>query len=137
MKYERFVRKSHNSNPRRSGPIHFKTPARIFWRTVRGMIPHKSSSGAAALDRMTCFEGIPSPYDKVKRMVVPDALKVLRKARGRSVVKLGHLCSMVGWKHAATVEELETKRKFSEHKYIGEKKKILSLRRNVQARVRI
>lgn len=39
------------------------------------MIPHKTKRGAAALARLKVFEGIPPPYDKIKRMVVPDALK--------------------------------------------------------------
>ncbi len=57
------------------GPIHFRAPAKIFWRTVRGMIPHKTKRGAAALARLKAYEGIPPPYDKTKRMVIPDALK--------------------------------------------------------------
>lgn len=39
------------------------------------MIPHKTKRGAAALARLKVFEGVPPPYDKVKRMVIPDALK--------------------------------------------------------------
>jgi large subunit ribosomal protein L13Ae len=35
MKYERFLKKRMNSNPRK-GPFHFRAPSRIFWRTVRG-----------------------------------------------------------------------------------------------------
>jgi hypothetical protein len=39
------------------------------------MIPHKTKRGANALARLKVFEGVPTPYDKIKRMVVPDALK--------------------------------------------------------------
>jgi len=39
------------------------------------MIPHKTKRGEAALLRLKVYEGIPPPYDKTKRMVVPDALK--------------------------------------------------------------
>ncbi|KAF7150061.1 hypothetical protein RHSIM_Rhsim02G0056800 [Rhododendron simsii] len=42
------------------------------------MISHKTKRGAAALARLKAYEGIPPPYDKKKRMVIPDALKVLR-----------------------------------------------------------
>ena len=42
---------------------------------ICSMIPHKTKRGAAALARMKVFEGVPPPYDKVKRMVIPDALK--------------------------------------------------------------
>ena len=39
------------------------------------MIPHKTKRGAAALERLKAFEGVPTPYHKVKRVVIPDALK--------------------------------------------------------------
>ena len=42
MKYERFLRKRMNSNPKK-GPLHFRAPSRIFWRTVRGCVPHLAS----------------------------------------------------------------------------------------------
>jgi large subunit ribosomal protein L13Ae len=60
------------------GPIHFRAPSRIFWRTVRGMIPHKTPRGEAALANLKAFDGVPPPYDRTKRMVVPDALKYAR-----------------------------------------------------------
>ena len=30
------------------------------------MIPHKTPRGAAALERLKAFEGVPYPYDKVR-----------------------------------------------------------------------
>lgn len=59
------------------------------------MVPHKTKRGAAALDRMKAFEGVPPPYDKVKRMVVPDALQVLRLQHGHRFCRLGDLASSV------------------------------------------
>ena len=59
------------------------------------MIPHKTKRGAAALERLKTFEGVPAPYDKVKRMVVPDALKVLRLQHGHKFCKLGELSASV------------------------------------------
>jgi large subunit ribosomal protein L13Ae len=47
------------------------------------MTPHKSARGAAALERLKLFEGVPPPYDRKKRMVVPEALRVLRLKPGR------------------------------------------------------
>merc|ERR1719183_653882 len=122
MKYKLFLQKSHNSNPRRCGPIHYRAPSRIFWRSVRGMTPHKTLSGSSALNRLKCYEGVPAPYDKVKLMLAPDALAVLRKARGRDVVKLGKLSDSVGWKHLSTILHLETKRKERGAKYFEKKK---------------
>lgn len=139
------------------------------------MIPHKTARGAAALERLKAFEGVPAPYDKVrcgaarrerqraacfdhagrrctsrpplaagrphptppawrstgtrprcpltcpalsctaaaqvKRMVIPDALKVLRLQHGHRYCQLGALASSIGWKHEAAVKELEAKRK--------------------------
>jgi large subunit ribosomal protein L13Ae len=74
MKYLRFLRKRMNTKPSH-GPIHYRAPSRIFWRTVRGMIPHKTARGEAALARLKAYEGVPPPYDRTKRMVIPDALK--------------------------------------------------------------
>jgi len=68
LKYANFRRKHMNTNPRQ-GPFHYRSPAKILWRTIRGMVPHKTARGAAALDKLKTFEGIPHPYDRKKRMV--------------------------------------------------------------------
>ncbi|XP_058203850.1 large ribosomal subunit protein uL13x-like isoform X1 [Rhododendron vialii] len=103
MKYLRFLRKRMNTKPSH-GPIHFRAPAKILWRTIRGMIPHKTKRGAAALARLKAYEGIPPPYDKKKRMVIPDALKVLRLQAGHKYCSLGRLSSEVGWNHYDTIK---------------------------------
>ncbi|GCB18226.1 60S ribosomal protein L16 [Aspergillus awamori] len=36
-------------------------------QAVRGMIPHKTARGAAAMEHLKVFEGVPPPYDKKKR----------------------------------------------------------------------
>src|ERR1700753_2209454 len=75
----------------------------MFWRTVRGMIPHKTSRGAAAMERLKCFEGIPPPYDHKKRLVVPQALRVLRLKAGRKYCTVGRLGHEFGWKYQDVV----------------------------------
>jgi hypothetical protein len=62
-----------------------------FPRTVRGMTPHKTERGKLALKRLQAFEGVPPPYDKKKKMVIPSALKVLRLKHGRRFCSLGRL----------------------------------------------
>lgn len=52
---------------------------------VPGMLPHKTARGKEAMERLKAFEGIPPPYDKQKRLVVPSALKVLRLGQTRKV----------------------------------------------------
>ena len=122
IKYHEFLNKSHNANPRRMFS-HYRSPARIFWRTVRGMTPHKTARGAAALGRLKTFEGVPFPYDHKSRMVVPDALKIVRLRDNRKFCCLGDLAKMVGWGKKETVERLEARRKQKAEKYYQLKKK--------------
>ena len=49
MKWARFMRKRTNTNPKK-GPFHLRSPSKIFWRTVRGMLPHKTHRGQLARD---------------------------------------------------------------------------------------
>jgi large subunit ribosomal protein L13Ae len=120
-KYAQFARKRMNTNPSR-GPYHFRSPARIFWRTIRGMIPHKTVRGATALARLSVFEGIPEPFDKKKRVVVPDALKALRLRSDRRFTLLGSLAKEVGWGFSELVSNLEAQRKVKEQAFYTEKK---------------
>jgi len=110
LKYLDFLRKRMNTNPVR-GPYHFRAPSKIFWRTVRGMLPHKLNRGKEALERLKVFEGIPPPYDKQKRLVVPSALRVLRLKPRRKYCALNRLSHEVGWKYQTVVATLEKRRK--------------------------
>merc|ERR1711920_264561 len=110
LKYANFKKKRMNSNPKQ-GPFHQRAPAKILWRTIRGMVPHKTARGAAALDRLKCFEGMPHPFDRKKRMVIPCALKALRLRPERRFCKLGDLSSEFGWKHKDLIQRLEAQRK--------------------------
>merc|ERR1711935_919170 len=122
LTFHEFLRKANNTNPRRNFK-HFRSPSRMFWRTLRGMLPHKSPRGKAALDRLRVFEGIPYPYDQKKRMVVPEALKVLRMKSHRNFCVLGDLARGVGWNRAPIVASLEEKRKVKSEKYYAVKAK--------------
>ena len=110
VKWAQFRKKKMNTNPGR-GPFHFRAPAKMFWRSVRGMIPHKTDRGAAALARLSTFEGIPHPFDKQKRQVVPGALRAVRLKPGRKFTVIGDLAAKVGWKHKDLLARLEDKRK--------------------------
>merc|ERR1712062_806876 len=121
LKYLEFLRKRMNTNPKR-GPFHFRAPSKIFWRTVRGMLPHKLTRGKEALDRLKAFEGIPPPYDKEKRLVVPSALKILRLKQRRKYCSLGRLSHEVGWKYQNVVATLEAKRKVKSKAFYEKKR---------------
>jgi large subunit ribosomal protein L13Ae len=53
---------------------------------------------------------VPQPYDKKKKMVVPQALRVLKLKPGREYTVLGELAAQVGWKQHGLVQTLEAKR---------------------------
>ena len=109
LKYAAFLRKRHYTNPKK-GPIHYRAPSKILWRTIRGMLPHKTKKGQAALQRLQVFEGIPAPYDKMKRVIVTDALRVTKLRPGRKYCSLGRLSTEVGWNHIDLMKRLEEKR---------------------------
>ena len=109
-KFNEFLRKRRVHNPR-IGFVHYRSPSRIFWRVVRGMLPRFTARGAAALGKLKVFEGVPSPYDVQKKHVVPDALKIVRLKNYRKYCVLGDLAESVGWNKKSLVEKLEDKRK--------------------------
>merc|ERR1712078_962801 len=120
LKFAEFRRKKMCSNPNH-GPLHYRAPAKILWRTIRGMVPHKTPRGAASLDRLKTYEGIPHPYDRKKRMVIPSCLKVLRIRPERKFCKLGDLSDQNGWKHKALLERLESRRKVKSAAFYAKK----------------
>ena len=75
------------------------------------MVPHKTSRGVAAMGRLKVFEGIPFPYDQRKRMVIPQALKVLRMQAHRKFCSVGDLAEITGWTKQSVVSRLEDRRK--------------------------
>uniref|UniRef100_A0A7N4NLH6 Large ribosomal subunit protein uL13 n=1 Tax=Sarcophilus harrisii TaxID=9305 RepID=A0A7N4NLH6_SARHA len=119
LKYLAFLRKRMNTNPSR-GPYHFRAPSRIFWRTVRGMLPHKTKRGQAALERLKVFDGIPHPTtrEKVSRFAY-----------------LGRLAHEVGWKYQAVTATLEEKRKEKAKIHYRKKKKLTKLRKQAEKNV--
>lgn len=110
LRYHNFLHKRHLVNPKKSGPFHFRAPSKILFRAIRGMLPHKTARGAAAIQRIKLFEGVPPPYDKKKKMVVPNALRVLRLKPGRKFCTIKRLSHEVGWGYKDVVDRLEEKR---------------------------
>ena len=127
VKYAQFRAKRMNTNPAR-GPYHFKSPARMVWRTIRGMVHQKTVRGQQALARLSTFEGIPHPYDKMKRKVIPAALRVIRLKPGRDFTVMGDLAHSVGWKHKDLLKKLEEKRKVKADTFYEKKKARLAIR---------
>merc|ERR1712195_238548 len=84
----------------------------------RGPFHHRS----AAYQRIKAVDGMPSPFDKVKKMVVPAALRVTRLRPGRKFCTLKRLASETGWKYEGVVEKYEAKRKEKNAKWFEAKK---------------
>ena len=123
--------KKSNVNPER-GPFALRAPAALFKRMVRGMVPHKTKRGQAALARLKAYEGIPNPYDRIKRKVLPEALRVLRLRPGRKSTLLGDLAHKNGWKHAELISTLEEKRKVKSAAFYEKKKADQALRKQAE-----
>ncbi|WFD30773.1 60S ribosomal protein L16A [Malassezia sp. CBS 17886] len=131
LKYLAFMHKRHLVNPIKSGPFHHRAPSRILQRTVRGMVPHKTARGAAAMQRLKVYEGMPPPTDRQKKLVIPDALRVLRLKTGRKYATLKRISSEVGWNHAETVDKLEAKRIVKQQAFHD--RKLSAVKRRAQA----
>ncbi|KAG6897350.1 60S ribosomal protein L16 [Termitomyces sp. T32_za158] len=150
LRYHNFLHKRHIVNPSRSGPFHHRAPSKILYRAIRGMVPHKTPRGAAALERLKLFEGVPPPYDRKKRMVVPEALRVLRLKPGRKYctvkvwvccVTVRHCLNLVvqrlshevGWGYKDVVDRLEEKRKIKAQAFHERKVAAIKLRQKAVA----
>merc|ERR1719230_1959909 len=109
----------------------------MFWRSIRGMVPHKTARGAAALDRLKAFEGIPHPYDKMKRMVVPEALKCTRLKPNRKSTHIGTLCQQCGWGMKDVIARLEAKRKVKSSNFFTKKKALVKAKSDASKKVKL
>ena len=109
LKFREYLNKTLLTNPRK-GHKHYRSPSRVFFKAVRGMLPRKTIRGEQAMSRLKVFEGIPHPYDRKKRMIVTDALKIMKVRSFRAKCELKELCMEVGWKHGTVLERLESKR---------------------------
>ncbi|XP_064239043.1 large ribosomal subunit protein uL13-like [Aotus nancymaae] len=133
LRYLAFLCKLVNTNSSRN-PHHFRAPGRIFWWTVRGILPHKIKQGHAVLDRLKVFDGILPPYKK-KRMVIPAALKVVRPNATKKFAYLGRLAHEIGWKYQAVTATLEEKRKEKAKIHYRKKKQLMRLRKQAEKNV--
>merc|ERR1712080_265888 len=123
LKFLSFLRKRCNVQPAR-GPFHYRSPSKIFNRTVRGMLPHKTKRGMSAIKRLQVYEGMPPKFARQKRFVVPKAMRVIRLRVGMKYTLLGRLSSEVGWKYQDVIKTLEIKRKLaSKNRFRGSRRR--------------
>ena len=132
VEWMEFLNKTATHNPRKWF-VHYRSPSRTLWRTIRGMVSHKTPRGAAALGKLKVFEGMPAPYDTSKKQVVTDALRVVRLKTHRAYCKLGDLMAQVGWKKQALIDTLEEKRRSRAKVYQANKDKKAGLKSKAMA----
>jgi large subunit ribosomal protein L13Ae len=70
---------------------------------------------------------------KVKRVVVPQALRVQKLRSDRDFTRLGKLAAEMGWKYSAVVEKLEEKRRIRGARFYQEKKALNQLKAKARA----
>jgi len=82
------------TNPKR-GPFFPRFPDRILRRTVRGMLPYKTTSGREAFKRLSVFMGVPDKYGETEFQTVPKAKYSFRN-RYMTLADLGRA---LGWRY--------------------------------------
>jgi large subunit ribosomal protein L13Ae len=139
LKFMDFLRKRMSTNPKK-GPIHQKAPSRHVWRVIRGMLPHKTPKGAAALGRLKCFDGVPLSLNAKKKVVVSDALKAVRLKPRSKFCNIGDICRECGWTKGGLIDNLEAKRIAKNRewhtrrvKVIKDKKAVIKANKDIQA----
>ena len=105
FEYLSLFKKKTTTNPKR-GPFHFKSPSQIVWKSIRGMLPHKTKRGTNALNNLKVYESEPSSYFKTKKLIIPIALRIMKLKPGRIFSKLGQVADEIGWKKKNLIERL-------------------------------
>merc|ERR1712188_165157 len=116
LKIMEYLRKRHLTKPSR-GPFHGRSPSKMFKHVIRGMLPHKTARGQGAFNNLKAFEGIPAPYDKMKRVIMPAAYRQIKLKPTRKYAPVGRLAAETGWKYQDVVATLEAKREAKAAEY--------------------
>jgi large subunit ribosomal protein L13Ae len=122
------TKKRTNTNPKH-GPFHFKTPSQVFWKAIRGMLPHKTFRGSDALMRLKLYDGIPKNLTNVKKLKVPCALRIVKLAPGRKYANLGEIFSEIGWTKKKDIDEDDEKFKTEGKRFWGKKYRLIQKRK--------
>lgn len=100
-------------HPRKS-PVQPRTPDRIVWRAIRGMLPIKKAKGKEALRRLRVFIGVPSELVNAEkdaglredeRAYIKYMVESLKPKKDRRYVTVLWLANQLGWKGVRYVEQ--------------------------------
>merc|ERR1711893_341466 len=134
LKVMEYLRKRHLTKPSR-GPFHGRSPSKMFKHVIRGMLPHKTARGQDAFNKLKAFEGIPAPYDKCKRVILPSCYKQIKIKPNRKFASVGRLAAETGWKYQGVISTLEAKREARAAKYWENKQKKAAQLKQAKANV--
>merc|ERR1712241_830774 len=134
LKVMEYLRKRHLTKPSR-GPFHGRSPSKMFKHVIRGMLPHKTDRGQTAFKNLKAFEGIPAPYDKVRRSILPSCFREIKLKPNRRYAPVGRLAAETGWKYQDVIATLEAKRKAKAELYWENKQKKKALKDQAIANV--
>merc|ERR1719464_625570 len=123
-----------NTNPRK-GPFHYNQPSRMFYRVVRGMMPHKTPKGKKQMGLLHCYDGMPQRYMHIRKVRIIPAYKALRMDPNRAMTCLGKLMGEFGWIHAKLMNKLADKRKVKQKAVYKIQKEIFKLKKQAQKSV--
>lgn len=126
--FQNYLQKRTNTNPK-WGPFHHRAPRMILTKTIRGMLPRKTKRGEEAMGKFKAYEGVPPDYAKVKKMVVPEALRITHLRPSSKYTKIGTLAGEMGWKYGALIRKMEEQRKVQSAADYEKRKALAALKR--------
>ncbi|KAI0564393.1 Ribosomal protein L13 [Gracilaria domingensis] len=126
--FQNYLQKRTNTNPK-WGPFHHRAPRMILTKAVRGMLPRKTHRGELAMARLKAYEGIPPTYAQVKRMVVPDALRITHLRTSSKYTNIGVLAGEMGWKYGQLIRSQEQQRKIKSAQDYEQRKELAKLKK--------
>lgn len=95
MQVKKDYKQKHDRGTRHDGPYYPKAPDRILKRTVRGMLPYKSSEGREAFKRVKTYLEVPLEFeDDVEEIETKEGDDL----KHRNYVKLSEVSKFMGWK---------------------------------------
>lgn len=87
-------KEKHERGSIRKGPFFPRMPDRILRRTVRGMLPMKSSHGKVAYKNLMVYIGVPKEYANSKKTVLEEA----RNEKVKGFITLKEISNQLGAK---------------------------------------
>ena len=87
-------RRATHTNPTR-GPMFPRFPDRILRRTIRGMLPWKTTSGRLAYRRVSAFLEVPEKFADIEFTTID----VAKKRLSQNYITVGELSENLGWRY--------------------------------------